>query len=353
MSAPSLASPGRRWPLVLVGAAVGAVGVLVAQQLAPADATRANVIQTVELATAEVTTADLVEEVEWAGEVAYADKTVMSGAGGIVTATTPAGTVVERGDILVEINARPVILFYGKTPTYRSIQLYDQGPDVLVLETNLVELGFDPDGTVTVDEEFTYYTELMVMRWQEALGIEATGTVEASYVLVQEGAALLLDEPLVGTQATGDLLTLAPQADLTITVPVDVAEADEFAINDPATVILSDDTERTGSVTKVGTEVTTDQNGSTVDVIVALSDGNGDLLEGTVTVRTFGQEIRDATVVPTRALVALAEGGFAVEKVTGTGTTELIGIEIGAFDGGVVEVVTGSIEPGDEVMVPQ
>ena len=42
-------------------------------------------------------------------------------------------------------------------------------------------------------------------------------------------------------------------------------------------------------------------------------------------------------VVPIRALVALAEGGYAVERVSGA-TTQLVAVEPGAFGDGIVEI---------------
>jgi hypothetical protein len=56
--------------------------------------------------------------------------------------------------------------------------------------------------------------------------------------------------------------------------------------------------------------------------------------------------------VPTRALVSLSEGGFAVEVRTPDGSTRLVGVELGVFDDGVVEVIAGDVTPGDDVVVP-
>ncbi|MFW2383623.1 MAG: peptidoglycan-binding protein [Acidimicrobiales bacterium] len=353
-TAPStVLTTGRRWPYLVIGAIGGAALLLLAQQLLSSDPGAETVTEPVALATAEVTRADLVEEVEWAGEVAYSSRAALTRDGGTVTSTVPVGTPLERGDTIVEIDAEPVVLFYGGVPTFRTMSEGDEGPDVLVLETNLVELGYDPEGTVTVDESFTYYTGLMVQRWQEDTGVEVTGEVDADDVLVLEGSAVVLDEPVLGARATGEVLSLASQADLAITVPVAVSEADEFTAGDSVTVVLADETERAASVDVVGSEVTSDQNGSTIDVTITLDDGTAGLLEGPVTVRAVGEEVRDAIVVPTRALVALAEGGFAVERAGSEGTTGLVGIELGTFDDGLVEVTSGDLNPGDLVVVPR
>ena len=57
-----------------------------------------------------------------------------------------------------------------------------------------------------------------------------------------------------------------------------------------------------------------------------------------------------ATVVPASALVATLDGGFAVEVVTGSASTQFIAVDPGMFADGFVEV-TG-IEPGTAVVVP-
>ncbi|NIR34535.1 MAG: peptidoglycan-binding protein, partial [Actinobacteria bacterium] len=53
----------------------------------------------------------------------------------------------------------------------------DEGPDVRQLEQALVDLGYDPDGALTVDEDFTGFTATVVERWQEDVGIEEDGIV--------------------------------------------------------------------------------------------------------------------------------------------------------------------------------
>jgi hypothetical protein len=55
--------------------------------------------------------------------------------------------------------------------------------------------------------------------------------------------------------------------------------------------------------------------------------------------------------VPANALLALLEGGYAVERVTDGGGTELVAVETGLFADGWVEV-SGDLAEGDEVVVP-
>ena len=68
-------------------------------------------------------------------------------------------------------------LLYGRLPAWRPLSVgVDDGPDVRQLERNLVALGHDPDRDITVDDHFTRATRAAVRRWQEAAGLEETGS---------------------------------------------------------------------------------------------------------------------------------------------------------------------------------
>jgi multidrug efflux pump subunit AcrA (membrane-fusion protein) len=89
-----------------------------------------------------------------------------------------------------------------------------------------------------------------------------------------------------------------------------------------------------------------------VDFTIEVGAGGGEtsLVAAPVTVRVLEDAVRSATAVPVPALVAIAEGGYAVEIVEGV-TTRLVRVELGAFADSWVEVTNGSVEPGDEVVV--
>jgi predicted ribosome-associated RNA-binding protein Tma20 len=55
--------------------------------------------------------------------------------------------------------------------------------------------------------------------------------------------------------------------------------------------------------------------------------------------------------IPVAALLALAEGGYAVELVD-NGSTHLVGVETGLFADGLVEVKGNGLSAGDLVVVP-
>ena len=75
-----------------------------------------------------------------------------------------------------------------------------------------------------------------------------------------------------------------------------------------------------------------------------------------MTLRVVSASVPNAIVVPVSALVALKEGGYAVEEVTGTnpdGTnqTKLVGVKPGLFSNGFVQV-DGDLKANIDVVVP-
>ena len=79
-----------------------------------------------------------------------------------VTWIVEPGVEVDNGDVLYEVNDQPVVLLTGSVPSYRTLRPGDVGVDVIVVQSALVQLGYDPDGLVEIDGEFGALTEDMV-----------------------------------------------------------------------------------------------------------------------------------------------------------------------------------------------
>ncbi len=60
----------------------------------------------------------------------------------VTAATTPAGAVVEAGQVLSELNGRPLIAMPGQFAYYRDLTPGDAGPDVVQLQSALVAAGY-------------------------------------------------------------------------------------------------------------------------------------------------------------------------------------------------------------------
>jgi len=340
---------------LIAGLGVGCLGTLGIQWLQGGDEPDISAVEeVVALATATATVADLTEEAEWDGALGYRSEFTVSGSGGTVTAAPQPGTHISRGEAVIHIDAEPVVLFYGTIPPYRALSEGDSGADVQQLEANLVELGYDPDGTVSVDTEFTGYTTAMVSRWQEDVGLTVDGVVDPSDLALAEGPIAVVTATKPGVSAGGALVTAAPLDSLGVTVEVAIGEAGNWQEGQAVTVITADSSEWAAQVADVGTTPTEAPDGSaTISVLVEMDSNDAtELLAGSVTVRTVTDAVYGALVVPSRSLVALAEGGFAVEKVTDDGAPNLVGVTIGTFDDGLVEVVEGDLVEGDQVVVP-
>ena len=505
LSSLDLSPRKRRWPLAVLGVAAGIAGTIGMQSYLDRnnDTGAELAAEQVVLATAPVETRDLLEEVEWNASLGFGETVEVTGtATGTITEAAQTGETLERGDRLAVVGDTAVVVLYGEIPPWRDLREGSTGADVRQLETNLVALGFDTDVTVTIDDDYTYNTSLMVERWQESLGVEPTGEVQQSSLVVVRGPVSVTTAPVVGAQAgAGALATLEvqsvftavvndgggvidsfappgtpvehgtvlfelddvpvvaltqpdavgalvgtpgadaealefalrdggfdPASEMTVdgvvtdatraavqrwqqstglpvtgavdasgyvllspvsagsglvvdaplifpgtstfpgrvalaltaptmstVIPIVVADADEFAVGMEVEIELADEALYPGVVSDIGTTVTQGAGADadpTIDVTVVLTGEVSGVVAGPALVRTISSRIDGATVAPTRALISLIEGGFAVERSEPDGTTSLLEVELGVFSDGMVELLGSNLVPGDLVVVP-
>jgi precorrin-6B methylase 2 len=75
--------------------------------------------------------------------------------------------------------------------------------------------------------------------------------------------------------------------------------------------------------------------------------------EAPVDVIVISGTVQDVKAIPVSALLALLEGGYAVELDAGDGKLDLIGVEVGFFgSNSMIEIISESLQPGDRVVVP-
>lgn len=310
-----------------------------------------------EVATAVVERTDLVEREELDGTLGYGDPEELSiRRPGTVTALPEPGAVVDRGGAVAEVDGLPVLLLIGTTPLWRTLDVGAEGRDVQVLEENLVALGHATSGTLAVDEEFTSSTAAAVKRWQKVNGLDETGIVQPTDVVVRAGPVRVAARVAsLGDDAGGPVLSVTGTERRT-TIDLEASRQGLLAVGDAVQVVLPDGTVLDATVAAIGTVVTpgNDMEGTdpTIEIDVALADpaAAGTLDEAPVEVAVVRSQAEGVLAVPVEALLALAEGGYAVERVTGGGT-ELVAVEAGAYADGRVEI-TGAVAEGDEVVVP-
>lgn len=324
------------------------------------------------LATAEVTLRDLEERTDVDGTLGYGETSTVSLAGGTITGLPAPGSVVGRGQSLAEVDGSPVPLLLGERPLWRPLGPgVDDGPDVAQLELNLVALGIVTTDELTVDDEWTSATTDAVEEWQEAIGRPETGTVAPGEAVFLPSEVRVVDHPTpIGGQAGGPVLTVSGTGRL-VTVELEASQAALVEAGQAVEVELPDGTVAAGTVATVGTVATAEApddgqptGDPTIEVTVTLDDpaqGAG-FDEAPVTVSVVTSAATDVLAVPVDALLALAEGGYAVERASGTsdggaagegsGAPDLVAVEVGAFADGWVEV-TGDLAEGDQVEVPE
>ncbi|MEU0570444.1 peptidoglycan-binding protein, partial [Nonomuraea sp. NPDC005983] len=303
-------------------------------------------------ATAKVTRATLTESKNVDGTLGYGTATtITSKARGTITWLPAEGSVITRGKAVYSVDAARRPLLYGSMPLYRTLEDGVEGKDVKEFEQNLAKLGYTG---FTVDDTFTYATRQAVKDWQDDLGLEVTGKVETTDVVVAPGQIRVADlKAALGDAAGGPVLT-ATGTTRQVLINLDVADQRLVRRGMKATVELPDGTTVKGSIISVGKVATTSGTGddaaTTVEVKVSVPRLNKAYDSAPVQVTIVSDQRENVLAVPVGALVALAEGGYGVQVVDGA-STRYTAVKTGMFADGKVEV-TG-VSEGVTVAVPK
>jgi len=392
--------------------------------------------------------------------------TVPSYQSGTVTWVPEPGTVIQQGDVFYMINNQPVFALYGDQPAYRHLSggyyqeendgtfefnaITQLGYDVLQLEEALIALGYDPNGKVVVDGQFTFETTQMVRNWQRNAGAVDDGIVHFGEIVFIPGLTQVLDiltspgeqvgggmmtvstgEPASGTdveQLEGALAALGYDADglmvadgiysietyqavmdfqaaagleqdgiihvgevaflpgslqvknqmetggsfvglgssilevslseKMVNIALPAKDQGILVVGDAVTIEMPDNSKVPGTVVYVSQTALAGQNTwdpKTFEVRIEFDDpavAEG-LDEAPVDVIVISGTVQDVKAIPVSALLALLEGGYAVELDAGDGKLDLIGVEVGFFgSNSMIEIISESLQPGDRVVVP-
>lgn len=348
--------------LLLLGIAAGviiAAGALIGlQRLEPGGAAAASTPEPIRTATASVERRDMRTETELDGTLGYADPgSLVNGLAGTVTRLPAEGRVLSQGDKVLEVDgSQRSGLLYGDKPAWRRMARgMSDGTDVLQLERGLRALGYLPRSE-RPDRVFDIETERAIKRWQRALGVTRDGVLELGEVVFLPDATRIAElEVVLGERiGPGQVVASTTGTDRVVTIDLDAADQGVVAVGDAVTVELPDDSEAAGTVRDIGTVASAGQDGAvTIPVTVALDDATaGGSLDGApVAVVVVQQAHEGVLAVPVESLLALREGGYAVQVVDADGDTHYVGVRLGLFTDGWVEV-TGDLSEGDQVVVP-
>lgn len=364
---PKLKSSKRRRILIAVVGliAIGAVGAGYSLTRPAAETTDTNMDRV--KTTAQVERRDLVERETLSGVLEHADKRdVTAISQGVLTGAADEGSVVKRGDRLFELNGSAVRLLYGKVPAYRMLSYgVDDGADVRQLERNLAAMGYDPYDDMEVDREFGSATTAAIKRWEEDLGITEDGTISLGEIVFLDGPRRVADLSVeIGSQVgPGATVLSTTSLEKTVSVDLDVGDQDLVKEGQRVHVELPNGSTRKGTIAHIGTVATggseddagdggdTADDPATVEVTIDLTKPVAGFDQASVDVSVVSSVTKDAVSVPVAALLALAEGGYAVEVVE-AGATSLVKVEPQDFADGWVQI-DGDVREGQEVVVPE
>jgi len=392
--------------VALAGVTATALGVTVWQDGHTKPSTTAA--DSARVGTATVTKTDLSDNQTLSGTLGYGKAAPVKGTrSGLVTWLPAPGTTVARGRTLYKVDNVPVPVFYGGTPLYRTLNARGTtGPDARVIADNLKKLGYDigvqpgtgtwvtqhpatadPPGTGTSDKadataapsasaaptptptptatsvevkegDGVLTADLMaaIRRWQTHVGMPATGVLGIGDVSVQTGAVRVgTVQAQSGDDATGDLMTVSSTTKK-VSIPVDAAQVGTMSQGDRVTVTLPDNSTARGTIDVVGSTAATDNSqgdtsGSapaqlTVTVSVPDTGAVRKLTSAPVQVAFTSETHKGVLAVPVGALLALSEGGYAVQLPGG----RLIAVKTGMFAKGLVEVTGTGLTTGLKVV---
>jgi hypothetical protein len=317
------------------------------------------------LHTATVTKGDLTQAQTLPGSLGFGAPKTLNGTGsGFVTKLPLAGDTTSLGKPLYSVDDKPVMVFFGETPVFRKLdQPGVRGNDVTMIANNLRAMGYDftvPEPTRLngqgQGDVFTASLKAALKRWQQNTGQQATGTLEPGSLVVMSGPSrvnTVMAE--LGDPADKPLLTYSSTVK-SVTVPVDADSVAAIGKGQQTEILLPDGRKAIGKVTSVSSSV---QGGSLQDnsakvspatvavTVVPLHDEDVKGLDAaSVQVRFTTTALMGVLQVPVTALIALKEGGYALQRVDG----QLLAVTTGMFAGGQVEVKGAQLTAGMKVV---
>jgi hypothetical protein len=281
------------------------------------------------------------------------------GQNAVFTMLPKVGQIVRRGEPLFAIGGAPAFLLYGGVPASRAFMAgMSAGADVAELNRNLRGYGA-PSG-----DEFTAATTLAIERLQSEHQRPATGQLPLGSVVFESGAVRVTSV----TPTEGSPVQAGPVLGITstrrvVTIALDASQQSSIKVGDKVLITLPNNATTPGHVSYVGTVATvpSDNSGDAsssptieVDVTADRPAATGRLDQAPVDVSITTASVSNVLAVPVNALLALANGGYAVEVAEASGARTLLAVNVGLFDdaAGMVEVSGSGLAAGQRVVVP-
>jgi peptidoglycan hydrolase-like protein with peptidoglycan-binding domain len=286
------------------------------------------------------------------------------------------GSIVEPGNVIVEVAGRPFFVFQGSVPAYRSLEPGDSGTDVAQLQAGLESLGYSTGGDTS--GVFGAGTSAAVAAYYTALGYSVptlpggpkpdgkgktaskpmVPLAEIMFVPRFPARVVTVAGP-VGHEASGSLVTLSmgnpiAAGQLTPSDATLVRAGMAVTILDPATNAtrsahiesVGRRTQTTGSISggvyvamklHPSRPLPTSMIGQDVSLTITAAHSAGPLL-----------------AVPEAAVFARPDGRLYVTRVTGASTDVQVPVHVDATGNGMVGITPidgGTLTTGDRVAV--
>jgi hypothetical protein len=304
--------------------------------------------------TVAVERTDLVTSVSISGTLGFGTPTTFTGRkAGTLTWLPAVGTVVDRGEKLYAVDALPVPLLFGDTPLYRRLEPgVPPGPDVAELIANLRALGYRNPGK---GDAFTEGTHAALKRWQKNSGLAETGALDLGDAVVLPGR-VRIDSTAAQPGAPADAALFAyTSVERSVSATLDPRQIDVAVLEAGSTVTLSlpGGVEAPGTVGAITTQAASgedDQPALAVNVTPDDQNAVAGVDSGPVQIRVVTATRPGVLAVPVTALLALGEGGYALQVVPASGRPRLVGVTTGMFAGDLVEVTGDGLTEGMRVV---
>jgi HlyD family secretion protein len=335
-------------------------------------------------ATAPVARTDLSTTVQDGGSIGFSGSyTVAALTGrGVYTWLPQPGQVIREDRPVYSVNDEPVPLLYGSIPAWRAFDVgMSEGPDVGELTRDLIRLGFGAG--LAQSDQYSDATATAVERWQARLGLPVTGRIALGGVVFEPGPIQVTSvaaTPGMAVQGDSGGGTVLSATGTTPVVTVDLDVSQEYLVKpgDAVQVVLPDGTTTVGGrIQSVGSVATCPgsgdtgsgnagagqspcssigsgtNSGPTVTVTITLDQtpAGAALDQAPVNVNITTQTADNVLAVPVNALLALQNGGYAVQVVSGK-TSHLVRVATGLYGNNLVQVSGPGIVAGMRVEVP-
>ncbi|MEV4250071.1 peptidoglycan-binding protein [Streptosporangium canum] len=286
----------------------------------------------------EIRRTDLVQSTTVDGAFDYAGRRqIMHPETGTLTTAAREGRTLTRGKPLYAVNARPVVLLYGRLPAYRRLAEGSKGQDVRQLQDNLRALGLGATTTGT----FGPATEQAVKRLQKALGLEEPdGVLRYGDVVFQSRPVRVVSADASLTDRVGGEEPVLTVADAVPILRAEVA-ADLAVRGRTARITLPSGKRLRGKVVRVLKQKDEEETRS-VEISLPKGVKAG---SGAASVTFVTRSRKNVLAIPVEAVLALREGGYGVQTADG----KIISVRTGMSADGLIEVTGTGLREGMKI----